>query len=121
MQQIVASTAADADLALIEGAMGFYDGIGQTSEASAYTVSQSLQTPVLLLVSPQGMGCSVAALCKGYLSFRTPNQIRGICLTKLKAGCIPIIVKLSSVKPAFPYMDICLICRRCIWKAAIWD
>ena len=39
MRKLVAATAQQADLALIEGAMGFYDGIGQTSEASAYTVS----------------------------------------------------------------------------------
>lgn len=107
MQQIVASTAADADLALIEGAMGFYDGIGQTSEASAYTVSQSLQTPVLLLVSPQGMGCSVAALCKGYLSFRTPNQIRGILLNQIKSGMYSYyreIIERETGVPVYGYL-----------------
>ncbi|MGN0593269.1 MAG: cobyrinate a,c-diamide synthase [Ruminococcus sp.] len=86
MRQIVAETSGDADLTLIEGAMGFYDGIGQTCEASAYTVSQWLQTPVLLLVSPQGMGCSVSALCKGFLQFRMPNQIRGIVLNRVRKG-----------------------------------
>lgn len=86
MQQIVVRTAVNADLTLIEGAMGFYDGIGQTCEASAYTVSQWLETPTLLLVSPQGMGCSVAALCKGYQNFQTPNQIRGILLNRIRSG-----------------------------------
>ncbi len=86
MQQLVAETSVNADLALMEGAMGFYDGIGQTCEASAYTVSQWLQTPTLLLISVQGMGCSAAALCKGYLSFRKPNQIRGILLNQVRSG-----------------------------------
>ncbi|MGN1224388.1 MAG: AAA family ATPase, partial [Ruminococcus sp.] len=67
MQQLVAQTAQQTELALIEGAMGFYDGIGQTSEASAYTVSQWLQTPAVLVVNPQKMGRSVAAICNGVL------------------------------------------------------
>ncbi|MFR6495149.1 MAG: hypothetical protein ACLUOF_00995 [Ruminococcus sp.] len=51
---------ADADCAVFEGAMGFYDGIGQTDQASAYTVSQWLKIPVLLVVNPKGMGCSAS-------------------------------------------------------------
>lgn len=107
MSEIVANTSANADIALIEGAMGFYDGIGQTSEASAYTVTQSLQTPVLLLVSPQGMGCSVAALCKGYLSFRTPNQIRGILLNRIKSGMYSYyreIIERETGIPVYGYL-----------------
>lgn len=89
MKQIVANTSLNSDLVLIEGAMGFYDGIGQTCESSAYTVSQWLKTPTLLLLSPSGMGASVAAICKGYSEFRTPNQIKGFILNKVKTGMYP--------------------------------
>ena len=62
MAELVSRVSADADCAVFEGAMGFYDGIGQTDQASAYTVSQWLKIPVLLVVNPKGMGCSAAAL-----------------------------------------------------------
>ena len=66
MAELVSRVSADADCAVFEGAMGFYDGIGQTDQASAYTVSQWLKIPVLLVVNPKGMGCSAAALCHGF-------------------------------------------------------
>ena len=109
MQQILTQTAADADLALLEGAMGYYDGIGQTEQASAYTVSQALQTPVLLLVTPRGMGCSAAALCKGFLEFRTASWKASCCLSCMMCPMTPP----SSVSPL----------TRTPWRAArpIWN
>lgn len=86
MKKIVATTSLNSDLVLIEGAMGFYDGIGRTCESSTYTVSQWLKAPTLLLLSPSGMGVSVAAICKGYSEFRIPNQIKGFILNKVKPG-----------------------------------
>ena len=86
MAELVSRVSADADCAVFEGAMGFYDGIGQTDQASAYTVSQWLKIPVLLVVNPKGMGCSAAALCHGFQTFRTPNSICGILLNDIRSG-----------------------------------
>ncbi|MDE7121810.1 MAG: AAA family ATPase, partial [Oscillospiraceae bacterium] len=74
------------DLSVFEGAMGYYDGIAGTAQASAWTVSDWLSIPVLLVVSPKGMGCSVGAVCKGFQDFRTPNQIRGVLLNQIRPG-----------------------------------
>lgn len=86
MQQLVAQTAQQTELALIEGAMGFYDGIGQTSEASAYTVSQWLQTPTVLVVNPQKMGRSVAAICNGFLHLEQNHLIKGFLLNRVRSS-----------------------------------
>lgn len=107
MLQILAQTAADADLALLEGAMGYYDGIGRTEQASAYTVSQALQTPVLLLVAPKGMGCSAAALCKGFLEFRMPNPIGGVVLNQVREGMYAFykeIIERETGLPVYGYL-----------------
>ena len=66
--------------------MGFYDGIGQTSDASTYTTAMVLQAPTLLLLQPQGMGRSVAAVCKGFLELEQSNPIRGILLNRVRSG-----------------------------------
>ncbi len=49
------------DMAVIEGAMGYYDGIGDTTEASAYALSKVTETPAILIVNPKGMAASLGA------------------------------------------------------------
>ena len=86
MRRLVSRVGASADVSVLEGAMGYYDGIGQTERASAYTVSQILEVPTLLVLSPKGMGCSSGAICQGFLQFRRPNSIRGILLNDIRSG-----------------------------------
>ena len=112
MAELVSRVSADADCAVFEGAMGFYDGIGQTDQASAYTVSQWLKIPVLLVVNPKGMGCSAAALCHGFQTF---------CSTISAAECTIITGNCWNGRPDSLCWAICLICRKCSWKAVIWD
>lgn len=77
---------AGADIALIEGVMGFYDGLGgTTAAASSHDLSEQTETPVVLVVSPQGMSLSVAALLKGYLTF-APNRIKGVIFNGVSAS-----------------------------------
>ena len=84
LQNLFSQVSANADISILEGAMGYYDGICGTSNASAYTVSKWLQTPVLLIISPKGIGCSLGAICKGFQEFRMPNQIQGILLNQIR-------------------------------------
>ncbi len=107
MRKLVAATAQQADLALIEGAMGFYDGIGQTSEASAYTVSQLLETPAVLVVNPQKMGRSVAAICKGFLQLEPHNRIAGFLLNRVRSGMATYyqeIIERETGLPVYGYL-----------------
>ena len=71
---------ADADIAVIEGAMGFYDGLNNTTEASAYALARVIKTPVVLTVSPKGSGLTLAAQVKGLLSFRPDSNIAALLL-----------------------------------------
>lgn len=86
LRQLTAQHAADAEIAVIEGAMGFYDGIGDSWAHSAYTVSEQTETPVLLVLDPGGMGCSAAALCQGLQQFVRPNRICGVLLNRVRHG-----------------------------------
>ena len=59
--------AQDADLAVMEGVMGFYDGVaGVTTEASSWELADVTDTPVILVVNMRGMSLSVAALIRGF-------------------------------------------------------
>ena len=63
---LLARNGAGMDVAVIEGVMGFYDGVGGvTPEASAWHVADVLDLPVVLVVRPKGASLSLSALVKG--------------------------------------------------------
>jgi len=83
---LFARSARDADLSIIEGVMGMYDGVSMTSdEASSNHLARLTGTPEILVVEVDGMALSLAALIQGYLNFR-PNLIQGIILNQCSEG-----------------------------------
>lgn len=64
--------------AVLEGAMGFYDGIGPSGDASAYEVARATKTPAVLVMSGEGCSLTAAAVCEGMASFRPDAGIRGV-------------------------------------------
>lgn len=71
----------DADIALIEGVMGLFDGVSPTSEAgSTAEIAKWLRAPVLLVCDASGMARSVAALVHGFADFDRELRVAGaIC------------------------------------------
>lgn len=57
-------------LAVIEGAMGLFDGQDAGAFASSAHVACLIDAPLLLVINAQGMGLSAAALAEGFASFR---------------------------------------------------
>ena len=90
MIRIFTEHAKDADLAVTEGVMGYYDGMGlDTAKASSYDVADTLQMPVVLVVSARGSALSLAALVRGFLEFKPRSRIRGILLNRVSAMLYP--------------------------------
>lgn len=69
--------------AVLEGVMGYYDGIGFTSDGGSADVAETLQTPVILVVDCRGMAASIRAVLHGYLTYRVPSMIRGVIFNRL--------------------------------------
>jgi cobyrinic acid a,c-diamide synthase len=80
---LLAQNAASADIAVIEGVMGYYDGIANTSTASSFDVASTTDTPAVLIVNCAGMSLSVAALVKGFYNFKVPSWIQGVILNRI--------------------------------------
>jgi cobyrinic acid a,c-diamide synthase len=72
-----------ADIAVIEGVMGIYDGIDGTDFASTAHVARILNAPVILVVDIKGMSRSVLALIRGYREFDTTIFIAGVILNRV--------------------------------------
>lgn len=93
VRALYAQGAAGHGAAVCEGAMGFYDGLGGTSDtASAWHLADTLGLPVLLAVRPKGASLTLAAQLKGLLSFRSPSHIAGILLN----DCTPRLYQLLA-------------------------
>lgn len=77
------------ELTVMEGAMGFYDGIAMSHEASAYHLAKITKTPTILVVDGRGMGLSALALIQGFLNFRENNQIKGVIFNQISPMMYP--------------------------------
>lgn len=72
-----------ADMAVIEGVMGYYDGVaGISTHASAYEIGKITDTPAVLVVDGKQSSLSLAALVKGFLEYRRDSGIRGVILNR---------------------------------------
>jgi cobyrinic acid a,c-diamide synthase len=79
VRALFARATADADLALIEGVMGLFDGASPTGlEGSTAEIAQWLDAPVLLVVGAHGAGRSLAATAQGFARFEPGVRIAGV-------------------------------------------
>lgn len=79
MHRLFEEKAAQADIAVIEGVMGLFDGSDPVSpEGSTAEAARLLDSPVILVVNTHGMARSVAALVKGYSEFDSRVSVAGV-------------------------------------------
>lgn len=95
------------DLALVEGAMGFYDGRKGTDQASAWAVAEMLNISVILAIQPRGSSLTLAAQIRGLTDFRNPSHIAGLlfnnCKPSLYAHLKPILERETGL-PVLGYL-----------------
>lgn len=78
-EQLFMERSADADISLIEGVMGLFDGSSSESlSGSSAEISAWLQCPVALVINTHGMARSVAALVKGYNELEDKVKLAGV-------------------------------------------
>ncbi len=91
--------AAGADISVMEGVMGFYDGLGGIStKASAYDLARTTQTPAVLIVNCRGMSVSIVPYIKGFLEYRSDSNLKGVILNQMSAMLYPEVKKLIEAE-----------------------
>ncbi len=96
------STGARASLAVIEGAMGYYDGIAMGQEASAYDLARRTETPAVLILDAKGQALSAAAVAKGMAEFRPDANIRALLLNRVSPMVYPRLKALLEAETGLP-------------------
>lgn len=83
LETVFAKNARQADMAIIEGVMGLYDGArGERIKGSSAEIAVLLKVPVILVVDVQGMAQSCIATAKGFMDYCPDVQIQGVILNK---------------------------------------
>ena len=94
-------------VALIEGAMGYYDGVNGTDQASAWHLATAAKLPVVLAVRPGGSSLTLAAQIQGLQKFRPDSRLRGLILTLCKPSLhahLKPILELETGLPVLGYL-----------------
>ena len=104
VRNLVGRMAHQAQVTIIEGAMGYYDGIAQSSVSSAYDVARVTKTPAVLVVDGRGRALSVCAEVCGFRDFRTPSQVAGIILNQVSPGYAATMAKMVEHECGLPVL-----------------
>lgn len=92
---LLQKNAAECEIAVLEGVMGYYDGVaGTTTQASAYDLARITGTPAVLIVNSRGMSVSLAAYIRGFLEYRSDSQIRAVIFNQMSPMLYPRMKKL---------------------------
>jgi cobyrinic acid a,c-diamide synthase len=112
---LVRHGAQGAEVAVVEGVMGLYDGASGRGElASTAHVAKLLRAPVVLVVDAAAMARSVAAIVHGYASFDPDVDVAGVVLnrvggpwhaTLLREALEPLGVPVLGALPRDPELE----------------
>ncbi len=83
VREMFLRSAAGAEISVIEGVMGLYDGRGSGGEGSTAHVARILDAPVVLVLDARSMARSAAAVVLGYKSFDPELDLCGVILNRV--------------------------------------
>ena len=73
----------DADISIIEGNKGLFDGVALDGSNSNAAVAELTKSPIILVIDTQGMTRGIAPLLLGYQAFDKNINIAGVILNKV--------------------------------------
>ena len=104
VRALLAKGARQADVTVIEGAMGYYDGIAGSAQASAWELAAKTDTPCVLVIDGRGRALSAAAEVTGFVRFRDPSKICGVIVNRVSAGYFPRLKKIIEDETGVPVL-----------------
>ncbi len=98
--------AAGADLLVVEGVMGLFDGAADPDGplASTAAVAALLDAPVVLVVDASGLSSSVAALVHGYASWDPAVAVAGVVLNRVGSESHEAMLRTALAPLAVPVL-----------------
>ena len=121
VRELFARYGKDADVCVVEGMMGLFDGYDR-DRGSAAAVAHVLHLPVVLVVDARSAAYSMAALLSGFLHFRSDIHVEGVIFNKvgsarhqfmlqqvcddLQVECLGFLPKASELEQGSRYLGL---------------
>jgi cobyrinic acid a,c-diamide synthase len=94
VKEVFFNASRDADISIIEGVMGLYDGKEPLSnKGSTAEISTLLDSPVLLVIDGAGMARSAAAIVKGFQNLDSSVNIAGVIVNRVGSEGHYLLIK----------------------------
>jgi cobyrinic acid a,c-diamide synthase len=103
---LFAHGSAGADIAVVEGVMGLFDGRRGTDEASTAHVAMLLGAPVILVVDARSMSRSVAALVHGFATYESRVRVAGVILNQVGSDTHEQMLRTSLAPQGIPVLGV---------------
>lgn len=113
----IAAHAADgADILVIEGVMGMFDGAGDGTPSSSADVAVLVDAPVLLVVDAAAMSGSVAALVHGFATFDPRVRVAGVVLNRVASPGHELLLRDALAPLGIPVVGVLMRDDRLHWR-----
>lgn len=104
VRALLAKREGSADIAVIESAMGYYDGVAATDTASGYALARETETPAVLVVDGRKAALSLAATVQGFAGFRPDANVRGVILNHIPARLFELLAPAIAGETGIPVL-----------------
>ena len=94
----------DADVAVVEGVMGLFDGRIPDGSGSTAQVAAALGAPVVLVVDVRGQSRSLAALLHGFRSFDPSVTVAGVILNRVGSARHEEVLRAAADEIGLPVL-----------------
>ncbi|MCU1365954.1 MAG: cobyrinic acid a,c-diamide synthase [Ilumatobacteraceae bacterium] len=113
---LAARAGAGADLLVIEGVMGLFDGAGDGTPSSTADVAQLLDAPVILVVDAASMSQSVAALVHGFATLDPHVRVAGLVLNRVGSPGHETLLRDALAPSGIPVLGVLMRDERLVWR-----
>ena len=113
---LAARAAAGADLLVIEGVMGLFDGAADGTPSSTADVARALGAPVVLVVDAAAQSSSVAAVVHGFATLDPTVRIGGVVLNRVASDGHEVLLREALAPVGVPVLGALRRDDRLVWR-----
>ena len=103
LREIFIRTSKEADISVVEGVMGLYDG-GRSGVSSTAEIAKLLDAPVVLVIDAKSMGASAAAIALGFREYDQQVKLAGVILNRLGSDTHRLMIEKAMQEIGIPVL-----------------
>lgn len=105
VKSLFCSKSRSADISLIEGVMGLFDGKGKKSTSSTAEIAKTLKSPVVLIIDARKVAQSAAAVVYGYKNYDPELNLKGVIINNISSSHHFKLLK-EAIKSRMPELSV---------------